>query len=50
MNYADVVELIQTVKDCILENTIDIDDSSALAAARAAVQVLIDEGLLEVEN
>lgn len=49
MTYADIVELIQNLQEFILENTIDVDAKDALAAARAAVQVLIDEGALDVE-
>jgi hypothetical protein len=50
MTYADLVDLIQTVQDTILENTVDVDDRMALSAARAAVQILIDEGALDVET
>jgi len=49
MTYTDLVELIQVVQETILENTLDVEDQAALAAARAAVQVLIDEGALDVE-
>jgi hypothetical protein len=49
MTYADLVELIQIVQETILENTVEVSDKDALAAARAAVQVLIDEGALDAE-
>ena len=50
MTYIDLVDLIQILQEAILENTVDVDDKVALAAARAAVQVMIDEGALDVET
>lgn len=49
MHYSELVDLIQILQESILENTVDVDDKVALAAARAAVQVMIDEGALDVD-
>ena len=49
MTYLELVDVIQVVQEAIMENTVDVEEKTALAAARAAVQVLIDEGALDVE-